>query len=151
MLLSWCGWHIQVLCNFYEKVDMKMIRSIWSPWQNETGATATNPKMMPRQHIGSGRSWRYRCKRKRGVSVSCKMVGWSRQPGSHGSMLWQREHARNTSGTLQTRAFHATYAFVHGQSFSAVYLRSIRFGVDGFKVEVVVDGSSWEVVAHVAA
>ena len=27
------------------------------------GATATNPKMVPRQHIGSGSSWRYRRKR----------------------------------------------------------------------------------------
>ena len=25
---------------FYENVDMKMIRSIWSPWQKELGATA---------------------------------------------------------------------------------------------------------------
>ena len=62
MLLSWCGWHIQVLCSFYENVDMSMLWSIWSPWQNKTGATATNPKMMPRQHIGSGSSWRYRRK-----------------------------------------------------------------------------------------
>ena len=29
MLLSWCGWHMQVLCNFYENVDISMIWSIW--------------------------------------------------------------------------------------------------------------------------
>ncbi|XBJ01517.1 hypothetical protein VPH35_021151 [Triticum aestivum] len=34
-----------------------------------------NPKMMPRQHIGSGSSRRYRCKGKNDVSVTCKMVG----------------------------------------------------------------------------
>ena len=39
---------------FYEKVDMKMIRSIWSPWRNETGAMATNSKMMPLQHFDPG-------------------------------------------------------------------------------------------------
>ena len=67
---------------FYENVDMSMIRGIWSPWRNEKGATAakqkwchgnisendataTYPKMMPRQHIGSGSSRRYRCKRRR--------------------------------------------------------------------------------------
>ena len=37
---------------FYENVDMSMIRGIWSPRRNKTGATATNPKMMPRQHNG---------------------------------------------------------------------------------------------------
>ena len=41
---------MQVLCIFYENVDMKMIRSIWSPWRNETGATATTMEMVPRQH-----------------------------------------------------------------------------------------------------
>ena len=34
---------------FYENIDMKMIRSIWSPWRNERGATATITKMVPRQ------------------------------------------------------------------------------------------------------
>ncbi|XBJ01609.1 hypothetical protein VPH35_021227 [Triticum aestivum] len=34
-----------------------------------------NPKMMPWQHIGSGSSPRYRCKRKNDVSLTSKMVG----------------------------------------------------------------------------
>ena len=37
---------------FYENVDMKMIRSIWSPWRKELGATATKTEMMPWQHSG---------------------------------------------------------------------------------------------------
>ena len=64
---------MQVLCNFYENVDMSMIRSISRHGgrekvprrRNKNGATATYPKMMPRQHIGSGSSQRYRCKRRR--------------------------------------------------------------------------------------
>ena len=107
MLLSWCGWHIQVLCNF-----MKMLT--WACYEafghhggtkrvprrrNKNGATATYPKMMPRQHIGSGSSWRYRRKRKRGVSVSCKMVGvlpttgFPRVSGMENE--WQFEHGAN--------------------------------------------------------
>ena len=48
---------------FYENVDMKMIRSIWSPWQKELGATAMKTETIPWQRIGSGSSWRYRCKK----------------------------------------------------------------------------------------
>ena len=36
---------------FYENVNMSMIRGIWSPWRNEKGATAAKQKMVPRQHI----------------------------------------------------------------------------------------------------
>ena len=35
---------------FYENVDISMLRSIWSPWRNERGATAMITKMVPRQH-----------------------------------------------------------------------------------------------------
>ena len=69
-----------------------------SPWRNEKGATAmkqkwchgnisendataTYPKMMPRQHIGSGSSRRYRCKRRRADACHARMVGWSRITG----------------------------------------------------------------------
>ena len=38
---------------FYENVDMKMIRSIWSPWQKELGATAMKTETMPWQRPGS--------------------------------------------------------------------------------------------------
>src|SRR3954471_22219914 len=60
------------LCNYYENVD-KSIKKHLSSWRKESvprqrqrkwchgndngnGATATNPKMMPRQHIGSDNS-----------------------------------------------------------------------------------------------
>ena len=41
----------------------------------EKGCHGGETEMVPRQHIGSDSSRRYRCKRKCGVSVSCKMVG----------------------------------------------------------------------------
>ena len=41
---------------FYENVDKSMLWSICHRGGNERGATATNPKMVPQQHIGSGNS-----------------------------------------------------------------------------------------------
>ena len=76
-LLPWCGWHVQVLSNF-----MKMLT--WACYEafvtvvEERGATATNPKMMPRQHIGSDSSRRYRCTRSGRELV---MQGWWGAPG----------------------------------------------------------------------
>ena len=135
MLLSWCGWHMQVLCNF-----MKMLT--WACYEafghhggtkrvprrrNKNGATATYPKMMPRQHIGSGSSWRYRCKRKCDGSESCKMVGCSRLPGSHGIVAWKRGGTCNdNSDMVQTRASHTT-CIRSTNIVSVLYLRSVRF------------------------
>ena len=45
MLLSWCGWHMQVLCIFMKNVDMSMLWSIF-----HHGGT----KRVPRQRI---RKW----------------------------------------------------------------------------------------------
>ena len=78
MLLSWCRWHMQVFSNFYENVDMSMFYEAFVTVVEERGATATNPKMMPRQHIGFGSSWRYRCKRSGRERV---MQGWLGAPG----------------------------------------------------------------------
>ena len=135
---------------FYENVDMSMLWSIWSPWRNKKGATAakqkwchgnisendamaTYPKMMPRQHIGSGSSRRYRCKRRRDVSESCKMVGWSRLPGSHRTVARQKRGiARTIRSRCKTRASHSTHAFGPRRSFSAVYLRSVQSGRNEF-------------------
>ena len=65
---------------------------------SENDATTTYPKMMPRQHISSGSSWRYRCKRKCDVSGSCKMVGWSWILGSHGTAAWQTRYVQRPLG-----------------------------------------------------
>ena len=55
MLLSWCGWHMQVLRNFMEMLTWACYEAFVTVVE-EKGATATNPKMMPRQHIGSSNS-----------------------------------------------------------------------------------------------
>ena len=117
---------MQVLGNFYEEVDMKMIRSIWSPWRNETDATATNPKMMSQQHIGSDNSLRYRCKR-----ASVRMCGtckrWWGDPGyrvPHVLVAWQKRGiTSDNSITVQTRASHTTHAFVHGRRLGIIPLK----------------------------
>ena len=110
---------MQVLCNF-----MKMLtRACYEAFghhggtkrvprrRNENGATTTYPKMMPRQHIGSGSTRRYRCKRRRAdVRNMLEMVGCSRLPGSHGTAAWQtRNMQRPLSDTVQTRASHTTH------------------------------------------
>jgi len=79
------------------KMLTRALRSIWSPWRNKKGATATNPKMMPRQHSGPDSSWRYRCKRKSDESVTCDRR-WG-DPGYRVPTRWwhgnEEKHARN--------------------------------------------------------
>ena len=69
----------------------------------KTGATATNPKMMPRQHIGSGSSWRYRCKRSGRERV---MQGWWGDPGYRVPTVHRHGERGGTcmkqTGTVQT-------------------------------------------------
>ena len=80
MLLSWCGWHVQVYAIFMKSLT-RALRSIWSPWRNKRGATATTTEMVPRQHSGDPTTHlRYRCK---GEVCGCvqKMVGHSRISG----------------------------------------------------------------------
>ena len=36
---------------YYENVDISMLRSIWSPWRNERGATTMTTQMVPRQYF----------------------------------------------------------------------------------------------------
>ena len=135
---------------FYENVDMSMLWSIWSPWRNKTGATATITKMVPRQHSGPGNSWRYRCKRKCDVSESCKMVGWSRIPGSHGTAAWQtRNVQRPLSDTVQTRASHTTHAFGPRTSTRGYTFEACLFGADRVRSGSSGSQVGEEVVVHV--
>ena len=60
---------------FYESVDIKMIRSIWSPWQKELGATAMKTETMPWQRPGSDSSLSDRCKRRCGCAEHAKDGG----------------------------------------------------------------------------
>ena len=75
----------------------------------ERGATATNPKMIPRQQIGSGNSIEMSVQKEVSVSESCKMVGCSRLPGSHGLVAWKTSDNSNTVQTvhlIHARASH---------------------------------------------
>ena len=138
MLLTWCEWHNQGLCNVYENVDMSMLWSICRHggrkkvprrW-NKNGATATYPKMMPRQHIGSGSSRRYRCK---GTSVGAwkrardggvlPVTGFPQVSGTA-----KEGHHKDDSITVQNSSIsfntciRSTAVVVSG-----LYLRSVRF------------------------
>ena len=159
MLLSWCGWHMQVLRNFYENVDMKMIRSIWSPWPKELGATAMKMETMPWQRPGSDNSWRNRCKRSGRERV---IQGWWGAPGFR--VPTERRHGNrggtwnDNSETVQPRATQTTHAFVPRTSFSAVIPSKRAFGAERVRsgsscsrviVEVVVLATVMEVVVHV--
>ena len=103
---------MQVLSNF-----MKMLTWAWYDAfvamaegkrvprrRNKNGATATFSKMMPRQHIGSDSSQRYRCKRRRAdVRNMLEMVGWSRLPGVPPDGGTAKEgHRKDDSITEQT-------------------------------------------------
>ena len=98
---------------FLLKVDIRDKKHL-SPWWKERGATATIPKMMSRQHIGSGNSLRVRCKRKDGVSESNEMKGGAiPSPGSHGSAT--RQPRNMTKGTKRTRCTHGKHYIQHNK------------------------------------
>ena len=122
--------------------------------EERRGVTVTYPKMMPRQHIGSGSSWRYRCKRRRAdVRNKLEIVGCSRLPGSHGLVAWKRVTIRTRckrcisfNTCIRSRAASRRY------TFEACVFGAVRV-VEGSSrsravVEVDVHGSSWEVVVH---
>ena len=168
MLLSWCGWHIQVYAIF-----MKMLT--WACWYEAFVAMAEGKRchggeteMVPRQHSGPDNSWRYRCKRKCDVSESCKMVGWSRITGfprvddmaneeelartnGHGANTSISYNTHNTGGRLIViplkRAFRggSSSKRCRGSSCSRAVVEVVVLAT---VVEVDVHGSSWEVVVH---
>ena len=94
--------------------------------------------MVPRQHIGSGSSRRYRCKRRRAdVRNMLEMVGCSRLPGSHGTVARQK---RGIARTIRSRSKRCisfntcirSRASSRGYTFEACVFGAVR----------VVEGSS---------
>ena len=91
-----------------------MLWSICYRGGTKKGATATITKMMPRQHIGSGSSWRYRRKRELCGCVKhardggvLPVTGFPRVRG-----METRNVQRPLSNTVQTQATQTTHAFV---------------------------------------
>ena len=124
-----------------------------SPWWKEKGATTTIPKMMPRQHIGSGNSLRDRCKRKDGVSESNEMKGGAIPlPGSHESVTRQpRNNKRDETDTVLTReTFHTTQASITRVIVSGYTFETLVSGRFEIVEEGVVLGSRTRVVEEVA-
>ena len=143
---------MQVLCNFYENVDMSMIRSIWSPWRNEKGWHGSETEMVPRQHIGFGSSRRYRCKRSGRERV---MQGWWGDPGyrvSHMTVARKRVtacdeqvgHSANASNSYNT-CISSRAVVLGGYTFEACVSRRFKNVEGSSRSRVVV-----EVVVHVS-
>ena len=128
---------------FYENVDMKMIRSIWSPWQKELGATAMKTETMPWQRPGSDNSLSDRCKRRCGCAEHAKdggvipITGFPRVDG----MANEEEHARINLDMVQTYgSSHTTYIHPRVNISAVIPLkREFRSGSSSTK-EVVVHG-----------
>lgn len=115
---------------------------------------ATNPKMMPRQHIGSGSSWRYRCKMKSDGSVSCKDGGVLPDFGfpHDGGKAKEGLRATNNSDTEQHTGI--TYNMHLSTVVGLAVIPSkgaFRGGMSRYKVEEVdVLATVEEVVVHVS-
>ena len=128
-----------------------MIGSIWSPWRNKRGATATITKMVPRQHIGSGSSRRYRCKRNGRERVT---QGWWGAPGFRArTVRWhgnEEEHGMTTrkrcnhEHLLQHTCIRSRTSS-QGYTFEACISGRFEFNEGSCGTRVVV-----EVVVHVS-
>ena len=89
---------------------------------SENDATATYPKMMPRQRIGSGSSRRYRCKRKWAWASHAR---WWGDPGfrvptgrRHGNE-WQFGHGANIRFISFSTCIRSTAVVLGGYTFEA--------------------------------
>ena len=136
---------------FYENVDMSMIRGICRHGGRKKRCHGGETEMVPRQHPGSGSSWRYWCKRKcADVRNMLEMVGCSRLPGSLGLVAWKRV----TNRTRCKRCIsYNTHALVHGRSSCHYTFEACIFEADWVRRgvgEVRVLGTGVvEVVVHV--
>ena len=121
-----------------------MIGSIWSPWRNKRGATATITKMVQRQHI---RKWCHgsisvpiahgdtSAKRKHAdLRNMLDMVEGSRLPGSHGLVAWKRV-------TIRTRCRQRVHLIQHAFIRSRASSRGYTFEVRLFRMDQVLSGS----------
>ena len=90
----------------------------------ERGATATNPKMMSRQHIGSDSSRRYRCKRSGRVRIMqdggvIPATGFPR----YGGMAIEERAKTSLENGANTSISYNTHAFVHGRRLGVIPLK----------------------------
>ena len=119
---------MQVLCLFMEMLTRACYEAFVTVVKRK-GATATNSKMMPRQHIDSGSSWRYRCKRSGRERV---MQGWWGAPEFRvptGRWHGKRGTCKDNSITVQNSSIsYNTQAFVHMRSSRGYTFEACIFG-----------------------
>ena len=111
---------------FYENVDMKMIRSIWSPWQKELGATAMKTETMPWQRPGSDNSLSDWCKQRCGGVEHEKDGGVIPDTGCPMSRrrCQMREQLMFMGGLQQPTCIRSTDHRLGGYTFWGVRYRS---------------------------
>ena len=108
--------------------------------------------MMPREHIGSGSSWRYRRKRE-----LCECVTHARDGGvlpvtgfpRYGGMAIE-ERAKTSLGHGANTSISYNTCIRSTDVVSGLYLRSVHSGRNAFEVEVVVHGVIMEVAVHIS-
>ena len=128
MLLSWCEWHVQVLCSIYGNIDKGISRSICHHGRKEKECHDNDSETVPRQRIGYPVAHGDTGEKGSDGSVSCKMMGWSRLPGSHGWTAWQRGTHKEQLGHGATHSStHTLQAFGPRAVVSGLYLRSVHF------------------------
>ena len=125
------------MCKFYAffmKMLTRALRSIWSPWRNKKGATATNPKMMPRHHSGDPTTHRdVHAKESVGERVMQDggVIPISGFPQVSGTAKEGHRKERFDHGANE--ASHSTHAFgprtaSRGYTFEACVFEANRFG-----------------------
>ena len=156
MLLSWCGWHMQVLSNFMKTLTWACYEAFVAMAEGKR-CHGGGTKMVPRQHSGPDNSSRCRCERKCGCAEHAKMVGVIPVTGGP---TWRWLGKRGASqATTQSRCKHMVH-LIHARASHrgrlGLYLQSVHFWsgveeVDVLTTVVEVDGhgSSGEVVVHV--
>ena len=147
MLLSWCGWHMQVLCNFMKMLTWACYEAFGHhggtkgvPWQWQRKGCHGNISMI-RQLVRMSvqkKVWTYgTCKRRWG------------DPGyrvSHMSVAWL---TANVQGTIRTWSKHRVHLIQHMHSVHGRHLGVIpskrafsgRIGFDGSGSSRSRDGS----------
>ena len=128
MLLSWCRWHLQVLCNLW-KCWHKHVMKHLLPWWNEKGATATITKMVPRQPSDDPIThWDTSAKEQVcGCAKHAKDSGVLPDSGfpRYGGMAIEERAKTSLGHSANTSISYNTHAFVHGRRLGVIPLKRV--------------------------
>ena len=153
--------YMQFLWRCWHEQDMEHLATM-AEWK---GCHDGETKMVPRQHIVSGNSRTYRCKRsgREHVMQDGGVIPNSGFPRDGG--MAKEGHRKDNSITVQNSSISYNQACIRSRAvvISGLYLWSVDFGAVRVRydveevdilgtvvVEVVVHKASWEVVVHIS-